>query len=211
MLQAFKCMIRPMPMHGGVFNYRLASFMEKLQKRQRNKQGDEFKKEIVFMASKNSFSLVDYRQRVLDGLDKLQKGITQKFFSGNEQTEASLVLQRKILNAMHEDELVNPDLLDADKKKEIALVAQCSPGDLNSMLKQYMNLKDIHTWLRNKKENNEQIPDTQEELMWLFKKERPVSKSFKRKHMKAPSFSKKMRKQAQKWGYMAVIKNVEGA
>lgn len=188
-----------------VLAFQFASLMEKLEKRQRNTASGEFKKEIDFMASKNTFTLIDFRQRVLDGLEKLQKGFRFKLITGNEQTEASLVLQRKIMSAMHEEELLNPDLLDSEKKREIALISQCSMSDLNSLLKQFYNMKDIQMWLKTKKENNEPLPESQEELTWLFQKERPVSKSFKRNHMKTPTLSKKMRNQMQKWGYGQVL------
>ena len=77
---------------------------DRLQQRQLDKQKDEWQKEIDFMANKTQYSLYDFRQRVYDGLNKLQSGIKAKFMSGNEQNEASLIKQRKILNAMADEE-----------------------------------------------------------------------------------------------------------
>lgn len=44
----------------------MASFKEKMEKKQKEKSEDEFKKEIEFLANKPSFTLVDFKQRILD-------------------------------------------------------------------------------------------------------------------------------------------------
>ena len=85
-----------------------AGLGDRFQKKQIDKAKDEFKKEIDFMANKSAYTLFDFRQRVLDGLARLQKGIKAKFMSGNEQEEQSLLTQKKILNAMFDDELKDP-------------------------------------------------------------------------------------------------------
>jgi hypothetical protein len=34
----------------------------------------------------------------------------------------------------------------------------------------------MHKWIREKKENNEKLPDNQEELMYKFRQDKPMSK-----------------------------------
>lgn len=63
------------------------------------------------MASKPTYSLVDFRQRVLDGLEQANSGIKAKFVQSDDKGEAQLIVQRKILNAMFEEELSDPDLI----------------------------------------------------------------------------------------------------
>jgi len=109
-------------------------FADKFQQRQLDKQKDEWSKEIDFMANKSNYTLYDLRQRVLDGLNKLQKGIKAKFMSGNEQNEANLIKQRKVLSAMTDDELLAPfENLNGTKKKQIALISETTVQDVNQM------------------------------------------------------------------------------
>lgn len=46
--------------------FSFSSFKEKMEKKQKEKQSDEFKKEIEFLANKPSFTLVDFKQRTVD-------------------------------------------------------------------------------------------------------------------------------------------------
>ncbi len=39
---------------------------EKLEKKQKDKQQEEFKKEMEFLANKPQFTLKDYKQRIVD-------------------------------------------------------------------------------------------------------------------------------------------------
>ena len=86
-------------------------FKETMQNRNIEKQKEEFIKEINFMASKPAYTLNDYRQRILDGIAKPKKSFFSKFTSNNDETEVYLIQQRKILNAMFEEELLDPENL----------------------------------------------------------------------------------------------------
>lgn len=61
--------------------YNFASFKEKMEKKQKEKASDEFKKEIEFLANKPSFTLVDFKQRIVDQLTKMKKGIKAKLMN----------------------------------------------------------------------------------------------------------------------------------
>lgn len=69
----------------------------------------DFKKEVTFLASKTSYNLIDYRQRVLDGLAQAGSSIKAKFMQADDKGETQMIQQRKILNAMFEAELQDPD------------------------------------------------------------------------------------------------------
>lgn len=60
----------------------MASFKDKMEKKQKEKAEDDFKKEIEFLANKPSFTLVDFKQRILDQLSKMKKGLKAKLLSG---------------------------------------------------------------------------------------------------------------------------------
>lgn len=177
-----------------------ASFQDKVEKRQKSMSEQEFKKEIDVMVNKPTFTLVDYKQRVIDGLTQLKKGIKAKLMSGNEATEASLMTHKKILNAMHERELIDEKLVKGPVKKDIAAVSQTTVEEINSMLKNFDQLKNIHSWLKKTKENGEPLPANQEEMITRFRRDKPVTKSFLKFQYKRQTFSKRMMRQRMKWG-----------
>ena len=167
-------------------------FTDRFQARQLNKQKEEWQKEIDFMANKTTYTLYDFRQRVYDGLAKLQSGIKAKFMSGNEQNEASLIKQRKILNSMVDEELLDPlSTLNSEKKKGIALISETTVQELNGMLKQFDMMKDMQRWLRGMKIAGRDLPSSQEELLVRFMNERPISKKKKEMLKNKQHMSKK--------------------
>lgn len=87
------------------------SWFSRMENTSKQKAQADFKKEITFMASKPTYTLVDFRQRVIDGLAASSSGIKAKFMQSDDKGEASMILQRKILNAMFEEELNNPELI----------------------------------------------------------------------------------------------------
>ena len=78
-------------------------------------------------------------------------------------------------------------------------------SDVNILLKNYKHLVSLHKWIRGMKEKGEQLPTTQDELVYRFKKEHPVSKSFLKFELKRPRYSKKMSRQRIKWGVKKVL------
>ena len=177
-----------------------ATFKEKMEQRNMKKSVEEFKKEIEFMANKPSYTLADYRQRVIDGLNKLQKGLRAKLLTGTEQNEAHLIGQRKILNAFTDEELLNEKSVTSDSKKEIAVVSTTSVADVNMLLKNFEYMKGIHTWLKALKERNEPLPENEEDLSYMFRRDRPIKKSDFLKGYREPTWSKKKLRQRIKWG-----------
>ena len=181
-------------------NFSFASFKEKMEQRNMKKSAEEFKKEIEFMANKPSYTLVDYKQRVIDGLNKLQKGLRAKLLTGTEQNEAHLVGQRKILNAFTEEELLNDKGISSEAKKEISVVSQTTVADINMLVRNFDYMKGIHGWLRSLKERNEPLPENEEDLTYMFRRDRPIKKSDMRKGYREPSWSKRKLRQRIKWG-----------
>lgn len=88
-----------------------SSWWNKYEEKQYEKKQEQFTKEIQSMAGKSSYTLMDFRQRIIDGLNEANKGTIRRMFGNNDQTEAQMIMQRKILNAMFEEELTDPDNL----------------------------------------------------------------------------------------------------
>jgi signal recognition particle GTPase len=173
---------------------------QRLEKRQHKQSEDEFKKEMDFLANKPSFTLVDFKQRIIDGLAKLQKGLRYKFMTGNEQTEVNLMTQRKVLNAMLDEELLDEKKLKSEQKTQISMITQVPVQDINMMLKNFDYMKTLHKWVREIKERGEPLPNNQEEMLYRFKKDRPFSKNYIKMHMNKPKYSMYQMRQRIKWG-----------
>lgn len=88
-----------------------SSWWSKYEEKQYEKKQEQFTKEIASMAGKSSYTLMDFRQRIIDGLNEANKGTIRRMFGNNDQTEAQMIMQRKILNAFFENELIDPDNL----------------------------------------------------------------------------------------------------
>jgi len=188
------CSITPVPM------YNFASFQDKLEKRQQQMGEQEFKKEMEFLVNKPSFTMADYKQRIIDGLTKLKKGLKAKLMTGNEATEANLMTQKKILNSFFDHELVSDQKLSGKTKKEIAIVSQTTIEDVNTLIKNYEHLRSMHSWLKTLKENGEPLPQSQEELGHRFRRDKPLTKSYIKFKIKRKRYSKRMLRQRIKWG-----------
>lgn len=178
--------------------FTFATFKEKFEKKNLKKSAEEFKKEIEFLANKPTYTLGDYKQRILDSIAKLQKGFRAKLLTGQEENKAQLITQKKILNAFLEEELLKETFSSATKK-EISVVSQTTLNEVNMILKNYDYMKGIHTWLRSLKERNEPLPASEEELQYFFKRDRPIKKRDvlrqKQSIMNKKKFAKRM-----KWG-----------
>lgn len=84
-----------------------ATFREKMENKAKKRNKDEFKKEMEYLVSKSTYNLIDFKQRVNDGLAKIKKGFISRWMTGNEQSETSLNLHRNILNALSDEELLD--------------------------------------------------------------------------------------------------------
>lgn len=91
--------------------FRPFSWASRYEKTQMDKAADQFRKEINFLASKPEYSLLDYKQKVIDGLAQSKKGIKAQLMNTDDKGEAHMIRQRKILNAMFDDELKDYELM----------------------------------------------------------------------------------------------------
>ena len=82
--------------------------------------------------------------------------------------------QNKICSAMYDDEKNDPrKLVTPEKKKEIAETTQMQVSDVQDVLQKYYQLEKFHAYLKQKKARNEPMPDSRDELMQMYRIERP--------------------------------------
>ncbi|KAM3131532.1 hypothetical protein pb186bvf_016316 [Paramecium bursaria] len=174
-------------------HFQFASFTEKMQKSQEQKAKDQFKKEIDYLLNKvqieymlkPEFTMIDFRQRAVDGLAQIKKGFIKKLMVGasQEEQEKKLEIQKKIMNAMFDNELLEIDNITSEQKKQVAMVSQFTVQDVNQVIKEYENFQGIHQWLRGLKSRGEPIPQSQEELLQGYRKDKPYKKVIKLKNI----------------------------
>lgn len=179
--------------------YNFVGFRERLEKQNLEKSQKDFREEMEFLANKPSFTMADYKQRTIDGLVKMNKGLLSKLQSGNEDTKEMMQKHKKILNAFFDDELVAEHIA-SDVKKQVAQVVQVEIADVNMMLKMFNYYKDMHKFLRKMKERGEQLPQTNEEFTYRFRTERPINMRKYKMEMGRQKRSKLQIRQRVKWG-----------
>jgi len=63
-----------------------------------------------------------------------------------------LTKQKVLLNALTDEELLQPEKIGMAEKKQIAMIAQCEIEDVNKLINGFENLKQAHNYLRKTKE-----------------------------------------------------------
>ena len=60
-----------------------------------------------------------------------------------------------------------------DLKKEVAEAASLQVSDVDDVLEKYKQLADFHKWLHERRGNNLPMPESRDELMHIYRMERP--------------------------------------
>lgn len=171
---------------------RIVRSMKSLQERraemQLKRQEEQFKKMIEDLSKKDTFTLKDFKKEISDHIKQTSSGI-KKLWAGSQPEEAQLILQRKILNAIKEEELVDPQLITTETKQEISQVVQCSVEDVNSTLRMFRVQKSLHQYLKARNERGDYLPTNNEELHSMLMTDRPP-RTKEQKIGKQPRFSK---------------------
>ena len=81
--------------------------------------------------------------------------------------------QNKICSAMYDDEKNDVKSITQEKKKEIAETTQLQTTDVQDVINKYKQMFEFHKWLKEKEQRKEPIPESREELMQMYRVERP--------------------------------------
>ncbi len=168
--------------------------LDNYQKKQEQK---EFQKTMDFFLSRDSFTLLDYKQFVNDQLTRIKKGVIRKMFSNSEENEQELMEGRKIMDAMFDEEMIEfrKILNSPDLQKEIIDVAQSTQDHFDDLQRGFDNMRFAHHWLINLKTHKKTIPKNQDELQFRIRKERKIPyKDQKEIRVQKRSMVLKMRK-----------------
>lgn len=149
------------------------SFVKSMEERKEENDKKAFQDDIKYFLGKDTFSVHDFHERVLHGLK--QKSTFKMMVWGEDAEVKVLEGQNKICAAMYDDEKNDPKrLINSEKKKEIAETCQMQVSDVQDVLQKYYQLQQFHHYLRSKKQRGEPMPETREELMQMYRVEKPA-------------------------------------
>ena len=158
-----------------------------MEERKEDTDRKAFQDDIKYFLSKDTFTVHDFHERVMHGLK--QKSTFKLMVWGEDAEVKVLEGQNKICSAMYDDEKNDPKrLVTSDKKKEIAETTQMQVSDVQDVLQKYYQLVNFHNYLKQKKARKEPMPESRDELMQMYRVERPaflMPKQHKKSYTKA--------------------------
>ena len=93
----------------------------------------------------------------------------------------------------------------AQKKIDIASIAECDISDVNNLLRSFRSMRDMQGWLKVKKERGDELPTNQAELRIQFRQDKPMNYKDSLRQKNANRWSKKDHNRMRKWTQAAVI------
>ena len=101
---------------------------------------------------------------------------------GNDTEFKDLENQNKICSAFKDEEKVEQVNISLKIMKEVAEVTQLELSDVQDLLSKFKQLKEFHKFLKERRQNNQPMPESREDLMLIYRIERPDFIMGKKKH-----------------------------
>ena len=95
-------------------------------------------------------------------------------FWGDDTEFKALENQNKICSAMSDAEKNLQVRLDGKVKRSIAQVTSLSVDDVNDVVAKFKQMKGFHKFLKDRRARNEPMPESRDDLMEMYKIERPA-------------------------------------
>lgn len=109
---------------------------------------------------------------------------------GDDAEVKVLEVQNKVCAAMYDIEKTESQL-SPESKREVAEAAQVALPDVEDVIQKHKQMQAFHNWLHKRRDRDEPMPESRDELMQIYKIERPAfltpkqhKKSFTRAQMK---------------------------
>ena len=116
-----------------------------MEQRNQEKQDESFRDEIKYFLSKESFTIYDFHEKVIRGLQS-KSGLKQMLFSDDTETK-DLQTQNKICSAIYDSEKQS-GYVSATAKKEIAEVSGATLEEVEDVFHKKKYFADFHAWLK---------------------------------------------------------------
>ena len=75
---------------------------------------------------------------------------------------------------MYDEEKVHGYEWTKEGMTEVAEAASVQMTDIEDLLQKYKQLKDFHNWLKERQENQQPMPESRDDLMNIYRIERPA-------------------------------------
>lgn len=92
---------------------------------------------------------------------------------GEDQEIKVLEEQNKICSAMFDDEKLENVEWTKELKQEVAETSSVQISDVDDVLQKFKQLNDFHGWLRERKAADLPMPESRDDLMNIYRIERP--------------------------------------
>ena len=106
-----------------------------MERKQKEKEEKAFTDDITYFLGKDTFSLHDFHDRVMKGIQ--DKSSFKMMIWRDDQEMKVLDTQNKILSAMYDDEKTDWSTVRYEQKREITEIAQVEMSDLNDVMAKY--------------------------------------------------------------------------
>ena len=77
------------------------------------------------------------------------------------------------MSALSDQEKSIEQSINSAAKKEIAEVTQLETQDISDVISKYKQMNSFHKWLKERRAREEPMPETRDDLMMIYKIERP--------------------------------------
>ena len=111
---------------------------------------------------------------------------------GNDSEIKDLEDQHKICSAMYDEELEHPENIHVSQHAEIGQTCGLEASLVADLLKKWKQMSDFHKFLLDRRERGDPMPETRDELLEIYKIEKP---DFLMKHNKRSPFKRISNKQ----------------
>jgi signal recognition particle GTPase len=169
----------------------IRGYTERKQEQEMKKQKEQFKIYMEELSKKDLYTLKDFKKDILSQ-DQKQRSFIRKLFTEAQPEEIQMEKQKKILSAFKDDELMGTGKVSGEAKAEIAQVSQTTSTEINELLRYFKMQSKMHSYLKQRRESGEYIPQTKEELDAMMRTDRPVAtKEDKYEHQRKYSRNQK--------------------
>lgn len=140
-----------------------------IQERQGTKEEEQFQSELTRLASMTKYDLRAFKE----AMDNAEKGSWFSWVNkvpGVRSMPEVMMGERykKILGALTEEELSNPELIKSREKQRVATQSGESVQEINLLLNLYENSQSLHKWVRRRVADKKELPKTRSECQVLM-------------------------------------------
>ncbi|CAH0482649.1 unnamed protein product [Peronospora belbahrii] len=149
----------------GVFSNIKKTVSGKLEERNKLKQEESYKQQMIDLSQQEKFDLNSFYEHLKKNAEASGASGWRSMIPGVSTMTAvqQIKTSMTILESMEPEYRENPRLINGKVKRKISEKAGHSPEEINNMLRNYEQLAALHTWLTKRVERGLCIPESLDE------------------------------------------------